>query len=276
MAQSRGDHATERLGQVQSLVRAFGILDILGAHRNGLTLTELANAMRLPRSTTHRLLTTMDALHYVEFEKHSSHWIVGTQVFALGNAVAWRRDVERLARPILCDLVREIDERVSVVTIENGILRHAGQFQPAGRDGSTTRPAAPLSFHTTASGKALLAFSDPALLNRFLRSRPLERRTQASIVDQHRLAVQLADIRTNGFAIDDQENSPGRRCVAVPIFDRKNRVCASLSISGDAERLPLDRLQMLSGTLDRSAHLLTNRLSSLTAIQPGLDWCTAA
>lgn len=75
------------LGCVQSLVRAFGVLDEL-SKTSGLTLTEVANRVRLPRSTTHRLLTTMQALKYVRFDRDTSHWLIGVQAFNVGAAFA--------------------------------------------------------------------------------------------------------------------------------------------------------------------------------------------
>jgi hypothetical protein len=74
------------LGRVQSLVRAFGILDEL-AKSDHMTLSDLSRAVGLPRSTTHRLLTTMEALRYVAFDRRKNGWSVGVQAFTVGTAM---------------------------------------------------------------------------------------------------------------------------------------------------------------------------------------------
>jgi len=86
------------LGQVQSLVRAFGLLDALSRFDDGLTLTEIAKLNGLPQSTAHRLLTAMDALRYVEFDPSDNRWRIGIQAFAPGTAFVQMRVRVQIAR----------------------------------------------------------------------------------------------------------------------------------------------------------------------------------
>src|ERR1700691_3299017 len=89
------------LGHVQSPVRAFHLLDLLTDHDGGLSLTEIAKLVDLPRSTAHRLLTTMLALRYVEFDNKTHRWMIGIQAFRIGKAFSQVRDLARLGRPIM-------------------------------------------------------------------------------------------------------------------------------------------------------------------------------
>lgn len=85
----------EPLGQVQSLVRALGLLDVLASEGQlGLAMYKLADCTGLPRSTAHRLLTTMEALGYVAFDRSTSLWSIGPQAARLAPACLAGRDAE--------------------------------------------------------------------------------------------------------------------------------------------------------------------------------------
>jgi IclR family acetate operon transcriptional repressor len=257
------DDESQRLGQVQSLVRAFGILDELTKHQDGRNLTEVAKAVGLPRSTAHRLLTTMNALHYVEFDSVTNRWMIGVQAFTLGTSFVPTRDLGRLGRPIMRSLMLDAGETVNIAVADLDGVAYVGQARPVNAFGAAMAPGHHLPMHSTASGKALLAHWDEAACDTFLAANELRRRTALTIVEKSAFASHLTMIRTRGYAIDDQENELGMRCVAAPVFDRKGRVRASLSISGDVARLSEERLAGLGRTLSLAAQRMTNDIGGL-------------
>ncbi|UAK25909.1 IclR family transcriptional regulator [Sphingomonas nostoxanthinifaciens] len=259
------DADMERLGKVQSLVRAFNILDALTGFDNGATLTDLARETSLPRSTAHRLLTTMNTLRYVDFDASTNHWMIGVQAFALGNAFVQSRDLGRIGRPIMRSLMIDAGETVNIAIADVDDVAFVGQARPANGNGENTAPGRHMPMHSTASGKALLAFWEKAARDCFLASHAFERRTDLTIVEADALDAELAHIRARGFAIDDQENELGVRCVAAPVFDSKGLVRASLSISGSVARLAEPRLMMLGRTLSLAAQRMTNDIGGLLA-----------
>jgi len=272
-----GDHAKERkildedigegdrLGRVQSLVRAFGLLDTLAKSGDGLTLTEIASVVKLPRSTAHRLLTTMDALRYVEFDNRTNRWMIGVQAITLGSAFVHIRDIGRLGRPIMRSLMIDSNEVVNIGVSDQTSVRYVGQVRPLGVQRDAADNGTTLPMHTTASGKVLLAHWADDQLSSFLRKQTLVRRTRSSIVEERELVRQLAEIRTRGYAVDDQENSMGRRCVAVPVFNCHRQVRASLSITGGIARMPDSRLAALGHSLAGAAARMTSTIGSVFA-----------
>ena len=255
----------DRLGRVQSLVRAFGLLDLLAKHDDGLTLTELAKLGGLARSTAHRLLTTMDALRYVEFDPSSNRWMIGVRGFALGAAFVQSRDLGRLGRPIMRSLMIEANEVVNIAVSGSEGVRYVGQVRPIERRPSSGQPGTHSPMHTTASGKVLLAYRNSAELDALLRDMALTPRTHFSIVEKSRFVEELARIRDQGFAIDDEENVSGIRCVAAPVFDRHHRIRASLSISGSCGRLPDQRLHVLGRSLAAAARRMSEDIGAVLA-----------
>ncbi|WCT74150.1 IclR family transcriptional regulator [Sphingomonas naphthae] len=254
-----------RLGQVQSLVRAFGILGALRTADDGLTLTEVAKIAQLPRSTTHRLLTTMNALRYVEFDAQSSRWMIGLEAFALGASFMETRDLARLGRPIMRSLMMDAGETVNIAISGAEGVSYVAQVKPMHDQCAAIPTGAPLPMHSTASGKILLSHLDPADFDRFLSAPQLERRTELTIVEKSALIDQCARIRANGYAVDDQEHRLGMRCVAAPLFDRNGRVRAALSITGSLYRLPDQRLARLGRTLATAAERMSDEIGGLLA-----------
>lgn len=251
IADSQNDERLDngRLGRVQSLVRAFGILDLLATHDEGLTLTEIAKIVKLPRSTAHRLLTTMSSLRYVEFDPVSNNWLVGIRAFAVGNAFAQTRDLVRLGRPFMRALMVEARETVNLSVVDSGGVHVMAQLEPIRMGRTLCRPGQHLPIHVTASGKAMLAYWNSRELDDYLETTTLGARTPSSITTSAILVRQLADIKGRGFAIDDQEHTVGVRCVAVPIFDSNEIPRAALSVSGPVERFSDRRMAKLGDRL---------------------------
>jgi IclR family transcriptional regulator, acetate operon repressor len=255
--------AQDRIGQVQSLVKAFAILDELAAHGEGLTLTQIALNTKLPRSTVHRLLTTMSTRRHIEFECASNRWMLGLNAMVLGTTFVATRDLARLGRPIMRSLMIDAGETVNIAVAGDDGGCYAGQMRPANALYPARTPGAPLPMHTTASGKVLLANWGAPRRDAFLSSRQLYLRTPQSIIEKNALASQLDLIRMRGYAVDDQENAPGVRCVAAPVFDWKGDVRASISISGPVERISDARITALGEKLTRAAKRMTEDVGGL-------------
>jgi IclR family acetate operon transcriptional repressor len=253
--------AGELLGRVQSLVRAFGVLDALSIS-NGASLSDIARQVSLPRSTVHRLLTTMEALHFVEFDRHTHLWSVGLKAFTVGAAFVQTRDLGQLGRSIMRSLMTEVHHSVNIAVHEGSGMCYVGQVAATGIRQKTTKPGSCLPMHTTASGKVLMAHWEPEEVERFLDRRVLARRTAQSIVDPIAIREELAVIRKRGYAIDDQEQADGLRCVAAIVLDRYGLPKASLSISDTVARLDHGRIDEIGPTLMLAARQMSREITT--------------
>jgi len=254
---------SSRLERVQSLVRAFAILDELAAFPEGLSLTDVAKAVRLPRSTVHRLLTTMNSLHYVEYGAGANKWLIGRQAYTLGAAFVQKRDLGRLVRPIMRSLMLDAGEAVYVSVARDEAIEYIDQLRPASASGYVRASNRALPLYASASGKVLLAHWDESTVESYLSSHELRQLTSLTIVAKHLLHAQLEKIREQGYAIDDQEHEIGTRCVAAPVFDKRGCVRASLSISGNVARISEARIAALGGTLASAAKRMSHEVGEL-------------
>ncbi|WP_380879513.1 IclR family transcriptional regulator [Sphingomonas sp. DBB INV C78] len=247
------------LGRVQSLVRAFGILDVL-AKGGSLTLRELALAVDLPRSTAHRLLTTMEALRYVAFDRRTNRWAIGVQAFTVGAVFAQSRDLGHLGRSIMRSLATELQHCVNIAVPEGSGICYVDQAAVDGYRQTAARPGAVLPLHTTASGKMMMSHWSRFELDRYLDRVPLRARTARSIVETSGLRQELARVRERGFATDDEEHDQGLRCVAAMVFDRLGTPRGALSISDRASILGRERLVELGSTVVDAARQITSQM----------------
>ena len=258
---SREELEEGALGRVQSLVRAFGLLDEL-AKSDSMTLSDLARAVSLPRSTTHRLLTTMEALRYVAFDRATNRWSVGVQAFTVGAVFAQTRDLGKLGRSIMHSLMAEVNHCVNIAVPEGRGICYVGQVAQNGFRPTAARPGAVLPLHTTASGKVLMAHWTRQEFDDYVSRSALKGRTARSIVDADRLRGELATIRERGYAMDDEEYDAGLRCVAAILHDRHGMAKGALSVSDRSLRLTRSRLDELGPTLISAARQMSREIAA--------------
>ena len=232
------DDAEERArGGVQSLGRAFSILEEIARHREGIGLADLSKRVGLHNSTTFHLAKTMVSLGYVRQARDTKRYRVGRPLFALAASALDEIEMVNLATPILEDLSRESGEsghfavRMGDAVVVIARTSGAGAFQLTDRVG-VVRPA-----HCTALGKIVLASLRPDQLKRFLERVELKPSTGRSITDPNALMREVAEVRRSAVAIDDGEYNAEVRCVAVPVFNFTGDVIGALGVSGPVWRM---------------------------------------
>lgn len=247
----------QRVG-VQSLGRAFAILEEVACHRPGIGLAELSKLVGLHNSTTFHLAKTLVSLGYLRQERDSKRYRIGRPLFALAASALDEIEMVNVATPVLEDLSRETSEsshfavRMGDAVVVIARTSGPGAFQLTDRVG-VVRPA-----HCTALGKIILASFRSDQLSRFLDRVELKPSTAKSITDRETLLREIAEVRRTGVAFDDGEFNPEVRCVAVPVADFTGKVVGALGISGPIWRLSNQALHSSAQVVQAAA----NRLSA--------------
>jgi IclR family transcriptional regulator, KDG regulon repressor len=252
------DAEDKQRGGIQSLGRAFAILEEVARHREGIGLADLSKRVGLHNSTAFHLVKTMVSLGYIRQEKDTKRYRVGRPLFALAASSLDEIEMVNVATPVLEDLARDTGESshfavrmgdaVTVIARTSG----PGAFQLTDRVG-VVRPA-----HCTALGKIILAALRPDQLQRYLERVELKPSTEKSITDIAVLGREIEEIRRSGIAFDDGEFNLEVRCVAVPVRDFTGQIIGALGISGPVWRLSIQALQSRAKMLQGAA----NRLSA--------------
>ena len=246
--------------RVQVLDRAFTILNALAQNGSELGLAELSAALRLHKSTVHRLLMMLEQHRYVERDSSSGKYRLGWKLFELGMQAVARRDLFLLAPPVVEWLKAETGE-----TAHLGILREGEvisvvnvEGQKTVRTPSTVGRRSPA--HCTSLGKAILAFLPRQQVSEFVRTCGLRSYTRNTITGPSGLESELGRIRELGYAVDDEELEDGLRCIGAPVRDHTGRVVAAISIAGPAFRLGKESLPALAAAVKCAAARLSASL----------------
>lgn len=231
----------ERSG-IQSLGRAFAILEEIAAHPEGIALADLCKQVGLHNSTTFHLVRTLAQLGFASQIPESRKYKIGRKLFSLAAGALDENELVTRAMPALEMLSQETGEsahfairsgdEVVIAAKTEGL----GIFQMSNRAGAV-RPA-----NATALGKVLLAALAPEQLERYFARATLKRYTPKTTVDRDALFAELEDVRRNGIAFDDGEYNAEARCVAVPVHDFQGRTAGAIGVSGPMWRLSLQSL----------------------------------
>ena len=222
---------------IQVLERMFLLLDALAAHQDPVSLKLLSERTGLHPSTAHRILNDLAIGRLVDRPEAGSYRL-GMRLLELGNLVKARLDVRDAALAPMRELhklthqavnlsVRQGDE---IVYIERSYSERSGMQVVRAVGGR-----APL--HLTSVGKLFLAHDDPARVRAYASRTGLSGHTRNSITEVTALERELAQVRQQALARDNEELELGVRCMAAGIFDDQNRLVAGLSISAPADRL---------------------------------------
>lgn len=244
---------------VQAVDRALAILETLKAAGEALGVTELGARVGLHKSTVYRLLATLARHGYVQQDPATERYSLGLKLVELGTAVLDHLELRELARPYLKRLMEASQEVAHLVVLQDGDVVYIDKVECPGPVKMYSQLGRRAPAHATAVGKALLAFLPPAQVEAIL-ARGLPRLTPHTITDPERLRTELHLVRERGYAVDNEENELGIRCVAGPIFNHTGQVVAAFSISGLAMRLTVPRLEGLAGLVCRTSQEISARL----------------
>lgn len=251
----------QRQPHVESVLRATRLLDCFGQGEPALSLAELVRRSGYSKTTTYRLLTTLEVAGWLERAGDGAFRLT-VRPFQIGSILMDSLDVRYEAPPVMRRLSVALD-RTTYLTIPAGT--HALCIERIDR-GSAFRVmdlnvggSQPL--HLGAAPRALLAFDEDALLPNLLQG-GLEARTAHSIVTEHALRRDLAETRERGYSISDSDVTQGVAALGAPVFDINERPVAAVSIGGLSEEMMPPRPEHITALL-QAAREVSTRLGSI-------------
>ncbi len=239
-------------GSVQSVERTFDLFEALVEAGTAVTLSELSARAELPLGTTHRLLATLTARGYARQDPESRAYAVGYKIMDWATRIGASQLLE-VARPPMRQLMDETGETVNLVILDRTQIVYADQVAPERLVRMFTEVGNRAPVHSSGAGKVLLAFRPPAEARALMSELDLKGYTPKTITTLSRLEAALAEVRAQGFAVDDGEFEEGVRCLAAPILNGDGVSVAAVSISGPASRVSPDKVPPFSQKLRRCA-----------------------
>ncbi|MDW7674050.1 MAG: IclR family transcriptional regulator [Bacillota bacterium] len=227
---------------VQSLDRALSILELLSDFEEGLGLLEISSKLSLHKSTAHRLLASLIQNGYVEQNQSTNKYKLTFKLFELGNKKVEKMDILTLAKPYLTDLMEQTNETVHLVIRENKDIVYISKVESSNTIRMISSIGKKSPMYCTAVGKAILANLPEVEVNHIWSNTEINKLTEYTITDLNKLKEELKKIKERGFAIDEEENELGVRCIGAVIYDHQGNPNAAISISGPATRMTDEKI----------------------------------
>ena len=247
-------------GHVQSLTRGLSILDALAKSAAGLTLTDVAQRVELPPSTTHRLLSTLEKMGYVHQAGDLGLWFIGLQAFRVGTTFLENRDFVADSHAYMHRLMEQAGETCNLAILDGTEAVFVAQVQCHETMRTLVKLGSRVPLHASGVGKALFAALPDAQIDAILKVKGLPRITENTIVAVETMWAALRVIRQRGYSFDDEEHARSTRCVGAAIYDEHEEPLGAISIAGPSSRMPDERIRHLGPVVAHIAEELTRHL----------------
>lgn len=259
----RSFNGTPKNTFIQSLDRAMSVLKVV-AKGNGFSLTEIAEQSGELASTVYRILVTLEKHGMVHFDESAQLWHVGLEAFRIGSNFLGRTRVVEQSRPVMQRIMAATGETANLAIVDHGEVIFVSQVETHDPIRAFFRPGTRGPIHASGIGKALLAFLPQTQINAVLTNHPLEAFTEKTIVSREALLAEMEHIRTCGWSIDDEERTPGMRCIAAPIFNQFGEAVAGVSLSGPSFRVTPQRDAEYGALITKAAEEITRSIGGIS------------
>ena len=249
--------------QLQSLVRAVAVLEMLGESDMPMSLAEISQRMQIHKSTVHRSLMVLERITLIE-RTLDNRFRLGMKLYELGNRALKQIDLRARIRPYLHRLSTQLGETVHLAVLQKTEVVYLEKCEPNRRICMSSKMGSTNPVYCTSLGKAMLAYLPEEAAGEIIQKIQFVRFTPKTICSREELVRVLDRVRKRGFAVDDEEIEMGVRCVGAPIFDDHDVPVAALSMSGPTARVRAHNAPMIAEKLIRCCA----EVSACLRIQP--------
>lgn len=240
--------------------RALLLLEIIAKADTPLTLNELMVAIELPKATTHRFVALLEQLEFVQRTADGRRFEIGHRLTSLALDAMCHAFQLAPRRVLLSALVKETGETCNITMLDGDHLIYLDRVESDWPLQFRLKIGSHVPLHCTASGKLFLALGPPSLRKALFRTQPLQRYTPQTLTIAAKLEPELDVIRKTGIGTDREEFMDGMTAAAVPVYDTKGRIFATVAVHGPSTRLPLSRAVSLAPALKRVARAIEQTL----------------
>jgi DNA-binding IclR family transcriptional regulator len=212
--------------------RALAMLEAVAQEPEGLSNAEISRKLQIPKSSASYILRTLEKQGYLNRTPETGKYRVGLKVLSLSRGALSGIDVREVALPIMRHLMEKTHLTCHLAILDGWDAVYIEKVEPQGFIKMDTWVGRRMRVHATSVGKAMAAHISRERLEKILAQSGMEKRTAKTITTLPRLLKDLDKVREQGYAVDDEENNIGARCVGAPIFNQDGSIEASLGLSG--------------------------------------------
>jgi len=241
------------------LQNALDVLELLGDATKPLGATEIARQLGATKSATYRILVNLEARGYVIKNPATAHYGIGARLLGFGLRAGSKATLVQAAHSRLEHLSSHLGETANLGILEGYEVQYIDIVESHHDLRMAARVGARDDLHSTAMGKAMLAFLPSTELDRVLQ-RPLRQKTSRTVTSSDRLREDLDIIRQTGIAVENGENELSASCFGVPLFGPAGNVIAAISVAGPEVRMKAAGAERIRKLLIDAAQSVTNEI----------------
>jgi DNA-binding IclR family transcriptional regulator len=240
--------------------RALAMLEAIAQEPEGLSNAAISRKLQIPKSSASYILRTLENQSYLNRDAATGKYRVGLKILSLSRGALSGLDVREVALPIMRHLMEKTNLTCHLAILDGPEAVYIEKVEPQGFIKMDTWVGRRMRVHATSVGKALAAHISQERLEKILADRGMEKRTAKTITSTAKLVKELEKIRTQGYAVDDEENNIGARCVGAPIFNQSGTIEASLGLSGTTQHVNAQSMPRIVEALKDAARHISMQL----------------
>lgn len=244
----------------RAVERALAMLEAIAERDNGMTNAEISRRLEMPKSSASYILRVLERRGYLRRDIETNKYRLGLKALSLSRGALDGLDIRRIALPALQSLVERSHLTAHLAVLDHGEAVYVERVEAPGFVRMNTWVGRHMPIHCTSVGKALVAWLPEAEIKAILKESGMRKRTSKTITVCTRYLQELSRVREQGYAVDDEENNYGVRCVAAPIFDSPGRAVASVGVSGTTTQNDLDHLPKVAELVKEAARKISQSL----------------
>ncbi|MCM8536598.1 MAG: IclR family transcriptional regulator [Lentisphaeraceae bacterium] len=247
---------------IPNLDRALRVMELLSDHPKGLTMSEIADALEIPKNSAFRITTTMEYRGFLERNPTNKSFCLTNKMTNISHSTLAEKSLVESAWESMQILRDECLETILFGTL----IGHEGVVleQAPGRHNFkfTVDIGTRFSLHTAAPGKAILANMGDAEVNNILKKVEFTKLTDKTILSAKDYKAQLTKVRTQGYGIDCDEEREGMRCLGSAVFNEKKQPVAAIWLTGPSSRIPQRDFGRLGELTKKAADSISKKLGA--------------
>ncbi len=237
-------------------MRLVALLEVIAARDRRFSLQDLVDETRLPKPTLHRMLAQLEAAGLLQREGDGRHYGTGVRLRRLAANLLLNDTLHGARHAVLRHLVDALGESCNLTALSGAEVVYLDRVETAAPLRFYLHPGSRVPAHCSASGKLFLAQMSPAQRRRLIGHAPLARYTPGTLIDAHALDAEIARVRRDGYAIDNEEFLPGLLCIAVAVPTRGARSRLAVAVQAPIMRLTQSKALQCLPALEHAAAAL--------------------
>ena len=228
----------------QSVEKVLQIIETMAQSREPLRLQDISMKVKMPSSTTLRLINTLMNCGYANQDPNTLRYTLSLKFMEIGSLVSSQLNIRDIAHPYLVELSKKCKESVCLAIEQNMEVVYIDVIDgPDGMLKITQRIGKIAPIHSTGVGKLMLLNYDSSQIEHMIKTKGMAALTPNTITTKQELLNELKKIKNQGYALDNEECELGARCLSVGIKDYTGKIVAGISVSGPVTRMSMNYIE---------------------------------